>query len=174
MKIIIFGNSGSGKSTLSKVLATKLSLTHLDLDTISWELEKPEIRLPIEESKKQLDEFFLDNHDWVIEGCYSFLISHAATQATSVVFLNQTMSSCQENAKRRPWEPHKYSTKKDQDKNLKILLDWIADYEVRGDEYSLKQHSAIYQNFLNAKFELTSNREILDFQNEVISGSIKL
>lgn len=158
-KIIIFGNSGSGKSTLANRYAEGLGLKHLDLDTISW--KTPGVRKETGESIQELHAF-MDAHDaWVIEGCYSSLIQEASKEATELIFLNPGIQECQNNCKARPWEPHKYETKEAQDKNLAMLLDWVADYETRTDEFSLIAHKQTFESFDGIKHELKSNRETL-------------
>ena len=54
----------------------------------------------------------------------------------------------------RPWEPHKYASKAEQDANLPLLLDWVRDYETRDDEFSLRSHRRLYDNFAGLKREL--------------------
>ena len=72
--------------------------------------------LPLNESHDQINEFLADNENWVIEGCYSDLIALVIPQATKVIFMDLSIDDCVENAKNKEWEPHKYSSKKEQDK----------------------------------------------------------
>jgi hypothetical protein len=37
--------------------------------------------------------------------------------------MNLPVAACIENARKRPWEPHKYASKAEQDKNLDRLID---------------------------------------------------
>ncbi|MEZ9140735.1 MULTISPECIES: AAA family ATPase [unclassified Shewanella] len=157
-KVVIFGNSGSGKSTLAKQLAANKKLAHLDLDTIAWLPVNPPQRMPIADSKTLIDEFLNLNQSWVIEGCYSDLLELVFPQTDEVIFLNLPTSACIENAKNRPWEPHKYDSKQAQDENLAMLIGWIAQYDSRSDTFSKVAHERLFEQFLGSKTMLTSNR----------------
>lgn len=156
-KIVIFGNSGSGKSTLAKQLAVNEQLAHLDLDTVAWQSTMPPKRMSIEDSKQKIDSFINNNENWVIEGCYTDLLELVVNFASKVVFLNLPVSLCVANAKNRPWEPHKYESKEAQDANLDMLIDWIAQYEVRFDTFSKSSHQKLYDSFQGDKTMYTSN-----------------
>jgi len=158
-KIVIFGNSGSGKSTLAGCYAEKFGLNHLDLDTIAWKASG--VRKSIKESINELQTFINEHPSWVIEGCYSSLIKEASNAASEIIFLNLSVAECQKNCSNRPWEPNKYKTKEEQDKNLEMLLAWVADYETRTDEYSSLTHKEIFDSFTGNKRVLTSNIETL-------------
>ena len=71
--------------------------------------------------------------------------------------MNLSLAQCIENAKRRPWEPHKYETKEAQDQNLDMLIDWIEQYETREDVFSYAAHANFYENFRGEKKMYTSN-----------------
>ena len=156
-RIVIFGNSGSGKSTLASELAEARRLAHFDLDTIAWLPTTPPVRQPLEESKSTLDEFVQQNSQWVIEGCYADLIELVLSEADEMIFMNLPVSTCQENARQRPWEPHKYESKEAQDANLSMLLDWIAQYDERHDTFSRSAHEALYEGFAGQKTMYTNN-----------------
>ncbi|TKB46732.1 AAA family ATPase [Thalassotalea mangrovi] len=155
--IVIFGNSGSGKSTLAGKLASRQQLAHFDLDVIAWQQTNPPTRQPLAESFMQIDQFIKENHDWVIEGCYSDLIAYVMVHADKAIFMNLSVADCIDNAKKRPWEPHKYPSKQAQDKNLPMLLNWIKDYESRTDTFSLSAHQALYDEFTREKVMYTHN-----------------
>lgn len=157
MKIVIFGNSGSGKSTLASSLAKENELEHMELDTIAWLPTSPPTRMPLEQSKEQISHFTSRNKKWVIEGCYADLLQLVINEATEVIFLNLPVETCVENAKTRPWEPHKYESKKAQDANLAMLIDWIKQYEVRSDTFSKNAHVKLYSEYTGLKKEYTSN-----------------
>ena len=158
-KIVIFGNSGSGKSTLAKNLANKEQLAHFDLDTIAWKPTQPPERASISESAVMINDF-LDTHvNWVIEGCYSDLIELVINQADEVIYLNLPVSACIANAKKRPWEPHKYESKDAQDENLDMLISWISNYYCRTDTFSQATHKKLYDNFHGKKTVYESNQK---------------
>jgi len=156
-KVLIFGNSGSGKSTYAKNLSLNIGLAHLDLDTVAFQTDNPIQRKPIQESMSEIIAFIEQNDDWVIEGCYGDLILCLFEYANDLVFLNLPVELCQENANNRPWEPHKYQSKAAQDKNLPMLLDWIAGYYQRDDTFSFDNHNGLYERFKGSKKQITSN-----------------
>jgi len=156
-KVLIFGNSASGKSTMAKHLAASEELAHLDLDTLAWQPTTPPTRTLLAESSHAIEHFMQVNKDWVIEGCYSDLLAIAEPESTEVIFMNLPVEECIVNANNRPWEPHKYDSKEAQDANLSMLIDWIAQYEIRDDTFSKAAHFEFYQNYIGDKQVLTSN-----------------
>lgn len=156
-RTLIFGNSGSGKSTLAKRISSEAMVAHLDLDTLAW--KGPAVREAFTVSEERIQDFIATNEQWVIEGCYASLIEVAAIQARSLIFLNPGTVTCQENCRLRPWEPHKYKSREAQDKNLPMLLDWVAQYESRADEFSLLAHRKLFESFVGTKYEILSNEE---------------
>ena len=157
-KVIIFGNSGSGKSTLAKKMSDQHNLSHLDLDTLAWLATEPPTRKPLADSAAIISQFITENKRWVIEGCYVDLLQLVVADAEHAIFMNLPVSSCQENARNRPWEPHKYASKAAQDANLTMLLDWIAAYDKRTDEFSYQAHRKLYNQFSKNKQEITQNQ----------------
>ena len=156
-KILIFGNSGSGKTTLAKELVEKDSLSHLDLDILAWLPTTPPKRAPLQESKKNIETFTSTNESWVIEGCYTDLMEIVSPLANEIIFLNLEIDQCIENAKARPWEVHKYETKKAQDENLNMLVNWIKEYSERDDEFSFNSHMRFFDEFKDKKTMYISN-----------------
>lgn len=159
-RIAIIGNSGSGKSTLARTIAARTGVFQLDLDTIAWDANSPGVRRPISASEAELYSLLNPHAHWVVEGCYSALLSLLIPQIDELVFLNPGVSACQTNCRNRPWEPHKYPSQAAQDKNLAMLLDWVADYESREDEFSLSAHRKLFQSFPGQKIELRSNEQV--------------
>jgi adenylate kinase family enzyme len=156
-KVVIFGNSGSGKSTLATELALKNQLAHLDLDTIAWKASKTPERQTIVESSQSINDFLIAHDNWVIEGCYADLLEIVTPKADKVIFLNLPASACVENAKNRPWEPHKYKSKEAQDENLDMLIDWILQYTSRNDTFSKVAHEKLFEEFQGKKTMYVSN-----------------
>ncbi len=146
-KILIFGNSASGKSTLAKKISAKGDVAHLDLDTIAWQATSPPTRAPITDSETQINSFTDNNKNWVVEGCYSDLLKRIIDKADEVIFLNLPVENCIENAKNRPWEPHKYESQEAQDENLAMLIHWISQYSIRADHFSQKAHLELFNAF---------------------------
>lgn len=156
-KIVVFGNSGSGKTTLANRLCQAEGLAHLDLDNVAWKPVSPPERREIADARQEIDEFMRAHAEWVIEGCYSDLLELVLPKASEIVFLNLPIEACIANAKRRPWEPHKYETRELQDANLDMLLEWIAQYQVRTDTFSKTFHEALYNRYSGKKTMYTSN-----------------
>lgn len=156
-KILIFGNSGSGKSTLAKRLCADSGLAHLDLDTFAWQLSAPPQRRSPGESSLEIEKFIDSNDDWVIEGCYADLLEVAVPDSNEIIFMNLPIENCLQNARNRPWEPHKYESKQAQDENLQMLLDWIAQYAERADTFSQSAHHELFSQYPGKKTMLTSN-----------------
>ncbi len=164
LRTLIFGNSGSGKSTLVQRYARAAEIAHLDLDTLAW--KDPAVRESISVSEKRIRKFISANYELAIEGCYASLIQIAAPHAQELIFLNPGTATCQANCRSRPWEPHKYASKEEQDKNLPMLLEWVGEYESRDDEFSLAAHRELYNSFEGQKTEINSNEEAEQFPRD--------
>jgi adenylate kinase family enzyme len=158
-RIIIFGNSGSGKSTLAKALAKFYGAEHLDLDTIAWEAGRPGVRADFDESRRALLQFIESYEGWVVEGCYSELLKVAAEYCTEMIFLNPGIEACVLNCRARPFEAHKYESMEAQDANLRMLIEWVREYETRDDEFSLREHRKLFDTHEGRKAEYKSNDE---------------
>jgi adenylate kinase family enzyme len=153
MKVLVFGNSGAGKSTYARGLAAKEGLAHLELDSIVWEPGQIAVQRSIDSVTADLWRF-IDSHDiWVIEGCYGELVQAASAHCTLLVFLNPGVEACLANNTRRPWEPHKYASRQEQDAMLNKLQDWVAGYYQRNDAWSYRTHRAIFDTFTGPKVE---------------------
>lgn len=153
-RIVIFGNSGSGKTIMARLLAEQFGLAHLDLDSLAW--ESPGVRRDREASTLSIREFLHLHTNWVVEGCYGDLLEQVVPVATEVRFLNPGVEACVVNCRARPWEPEKYPSKAAQDQMLEFLVEWVREYEVRSDEYSLTRHRQIYERFSGPKIEVTT------------------
>ena len=163
-KIVIFGNSASGKSSLAKNLTSTLQLAHLDLDSLAWlppsAPTSPPQRQSIAVSVTEIDAFISQHQNWVIEGCYSDLLAHTLTKCSEVVFMNLPITLCIENARNRPWEPHKYESKAAQDANLTMLINWIAQYDQRTDTFSKSTHQKLFDEFTGTKTQVKNNQQL--------------
>ena len=156
-RILIFGNSGAGKSTLAKKICEAYQIAHLDLDVLAWLDTNPPERKPLIESTREIEKFLSINNGLVIEGGYADLLESLTSVANEVVFLNPGIDICVKHCKTRPWEPHKYDTKEEQDKNLEMLVGWVKQYYEREDVFSLKSHRALYSSFSINKTELLAD-----------------
>ena len=155
MRIAILGNSGSGKSTLAKWLVERTGATLLDLDSVAWEPGQIAVQRPESAAEADCRAFCSANEDWVVEGCYANLVRAALDFAPQLVFLNPGEAQCISNCKSRPWEPHKYSSKAEQDERLSFLLSWVAEYYTRDGEMSLSAHTECFRAYTGPKHELT-------------------
>jgi hypothetical protein len=86
----------------------------------------------------------------------SSLVEHVIDAASKLYLLNLPEQSCIDNCRKRPWEPHKYLSKAEQ--NLKMLIKWIQDYLERVDDFPCASHRRIFDQFDGEKIELSSNR----------------
>ena len=157
MKVLLFGNSGSGKSTLARQLAEQHGLAHLDLDSIVWEPGKIAVQRPADAVAASLVAFLSEHPRWVIEGCYGELVQAASQHCTELVFLNPGLETCLAHNRARPWEPHKYASKEEQDSMLEKLQAWVADYYERQDQWSYHAHRRIFDSFTGRKSERVSD-----------------
>ncbi len=154
-RVVVFGNSGAGKSTLAGDLKRREGLAHLDLDTLAWESTTPPTRRPLARSAEGIERFVRKHPAWVIEGCYADLLEVVADRCTEMIFLNPGVQVCIAHCRQRPWEPHKYATKAQQDENLAFLIEWVRAYETRTDEFSLRAHRRLFDAHAGPKRELT-------------------
>ena len=101
--------------------------------------------------------FIQAHNEWVIEGCYSDLLSLAISHCDKLIFLNPGIEACIRNCRSRPWEPHKYPSVEAQNQNLEMLIRWVREYETRDDEFSLRRHRQLFAQFDGEKVEYTDN-----------------
>lgn len=154
MKLVLLGNAGAGKSTMARRLIGNRQIPCLSLDEIAWD---PGVqRKPLPESLELLNDFLKTNDQWVIEGCYGDIIEAALPQCTELRFLNPGLEACVAHCNRRPWEPSKFSSAEQQNAMLARLIQWVKEYETRNDDYGLKRHRQIFDNFSGTKREYTS------------------
>ncbi len=156
MNVLMFGNSGSGKTTLAKRLAARHGIAHLDLDSIVWEPGQIAVQRPQAATLADLRGFIDTHPHWVVEGCYGELVQAAAANASLLLFLNPGRDTCLAHNQARPWEPHKYASKAEQDAMLDNLQAWVAGYYTRNDDWSLAAHRRIFDAHAGDKRELTS------------------
>lgn len=154
MRIAILGNSGSGKSTLAKRLALRYHTSILDLDTIAWVAGEIAVPRPLSEAVEDVSLFCQSKSDWVIEGCYANLIAVTLEFNPILIFLDPGVAQCIANCQSRPWEPHKYSSKAEQDTKLEFLLAWVTEYYLRDGEMSYKVHEALFAGYTGTKHRL--------------------
>jgi adenylate kinase family enzyme len=146
-RIAIAGNSGSGKSTFARQLASSGSIPILDLDTLAWEPDEIAVPRPVEQAATDVREFCESNEQWIVEGCYARLIVATLSCDPHLVVLDPGLEQCVTNCRTRPWEPHKYQSKEEQDSRLAYLLAWVEEYYTRDDDMSLAAHKKLYRHY---------------------------
>jgi adenylate kinase family enzyme len=172
MRTILLGNAGAGKSTMASRLIGNKNVPLLPLDEIAWGFGKLGAqmrgrvrrkhlaggitRMPLTESLQLLHEFINSNEHWVMEGCYGDLVEAALPHCTELRFLNPGVETCVAHCLSRPWEPSKFPSAEEQNAMLQTLVAWVREYETRNDEYGLKRHRQIYDQFSGSKREYTS------------------
>lgn len=169
MRFAILGNSGSGKSTLAHFLATSANLSVLDLDSVAWERDQPAVERPSAAAEADVVAFCTTHTRWVMEGCYSNLVRASLQLQPLLIFLNPGLEACRANCRSRPWEPHKYPSKRDQDANLALLLSWVAEYYTRQGSMSLGAHRALFDSYEGRKVELKRTPQLNPPDAEVLS-----
>lgn len=155
MRVAIVGNSGSGKSTLAKALASARGLAALDLDTIAWEAGKVAVAREPAVAARDVRAFCEAHGAWVVEGCYSSLVEQALVYTPTLLFVDPGVDTCVAHCRARPWEPHKYASKQEQDVRLEFLLQWVRDYYVRDGELSIAAHTQLFDRYSGSKQRLT-------------------
>ncbi len=150
-KILIYGNSGTGKTTFARRMARMHELAYLDLDTVAWSALG--VRELEEKSLESIFQFLSLNSDWVIEGCYGKMVELLVEECTELHFLNPGIEVSLRNNAERVWEPHKYTSKEEQDTQFEKLQLWVAEYESRDDEFSLQFHRRLFSSFSGEKRE---------------------
>ncbi|GAA5442422.1 hypothetical protein Misp06_00596 [Microbulbifer sp. NBRC 101763] len=132
----------------------------MDLDVLAWLPTSPPQRMPLEESRVKIEVFLRENENWVVEGCYTDLLELLVEESTEIIFMDLSIEQCIENARNRPWEPHKYESKEAQDSNLDMLTRWIKDYKARSDTFSYEAHLRFYKTYQGKKAIYAENKNI--------------
>jgi adenylate kinase family enzyme len=153
-RVLILGNAGSGKSTLAARLGAETGAPVLDLDTLVWVPGRMAEPRPPEAVRADLRAFSKRQAAWIIEGCYGDLANVVLDGRTELILLDPGEETCVANCRRRPWEPHKYASKEEQDARLDYLLAWVREYYHRDGPMSLRAHRALYDAYAGPKRRL--------------------
>jgi hypothetical protein len=81
--------------------------------------------------------------------------ARGARAITEAVVPGAGRQVCLANCRSRPWEPHKYATREEQDERLELLLAWVEEYYSRSDSLSLADHRALFDGYAGGKLLLT-------------------
>jgi len=171
MRIAILGNSGSGKSTLAAALVAAYGMPCLDLDTVAWEPDQPALARDETVALDLVHSFCRRAGSWVVEGCYTMLIDAALIHTPTLLFLNPGLDTCLANCRARPWEPHKYSSIREQDANLPFLLSWVSDYYTRKGPQSLAAHRACFESYAGPKREIPWQASVFELTSELLASA---
>ncbi len=150
MKVAILGNSGSGKTTLARKLAARTSIPFLDLDQVFWQSAAPVERPPAERIA-EVRRFCGEQESWIIEGCYADLIEASFPWHPELIFLDPGLEKCIAHCRSRPWEPHKYGSREEQDERLEFLIQWVSEYYERDGLMSYRFHQALFDGYPGPK-----------------------
>ena len=102
---------------------------------------------------------FCATHDrWVVEGCYAALVGHTIAYSPLLLFIDPGMDACLAHCRNRPWEPHKYASKAEQDAKLEFLLTWVRGYYTRDDDLSLSAHRTLFESYHGLKLRLAHHQ----------------
>jgi adenylate kinase family enzyme len=151
VRVAIVGNSGSGKSTLARSLAVAHGLAHLDLDSLAWEPGQIAVARDPVIAAADVAAFCRAHARWVVEGCYAELVRAALFATPLLVFLEPGVEACRAHCRARPWEPHKYPSREEQDRRLPFLLSWVEAYYQREGDLSLRAHQALFDGYEGPK-----------------------
>jgi adenylate kinase family enzyme len=154
MRVAILGNSGSGKSTLAHWLGQRAAAAILDLDTVAWHPSWVAVARPSELARADVRTFCAAHDDWVVEGCYASLVAVALEFDPVLVLLDPGEAQCIANCRARPFEPHKYASRQEQDERLEFLLAWAREYYTRDGDLSLAAHRASFEGSCGRKVDL--------------------
>mgnify|MGYP001580406158 CR=1 FL=1 len=151
MRVAIVGNSGSGKTTLAGRLIECERAAVLDLDTVAWEPDRIAVARPVELACADVRAFCMAHESWIIEGCYAGLIEAGLEFNPDLLVLDPGLDRCVSNCLARPFEPHKYSSKEEQDEKLSFLLEWVEEYYSRDGDMSLAAHKRLFELYSGPK-----------------------
>jgi hypothetical protein len=73
-----------------------------------------------------------------------------------MLFLDPGRDACLAHDLTRPWEPHKYASKAEQDAMLPVLQAWVAGYYDRDDAWSHVAHVRVFESFAGEKSCITT------------------
>ena len=132
----------------------------LDLDTVAWEPGMVAVPRAPADAIADVGAFCRGSDRWVVEGCYADLVTAALEFQPLLLFLNPGEAQCLANCRARPWEPHKYSSKSEQDRLLEYLLGWVSEYYTREGPMSLRAHRACFDAYQGPKIEFDAQPEL--------------
>lgn len=149
-RIVILGSSGTGKTTLCRMLAGKLQMKPLHLDSVYWEKDWNNI------DKQQFDLFMKNylskNKQWVIDGNYSNNkhFTYRLNLADTIIFLDFGRQVSLQGIHKRAME-YKHQVRSDMAEGCvegidQVFLQYVAFYQKRANKLQ-----AIINTYKNKK-----------------------
>jgi adenylate kinase family enzyme len=154
-RVAILGNSGAGKSTVARWLSARAGAPHLELDSVAWTPGEIAVARAADDALADVRTFCARHNHWVAEGCYASLVAAALEREPLLLFLNPGLEQCLANCRARPWEPHKYRSRQEQDERLAFLLAWVREYYTRDGDMSLLAHRECFGAYRGPKQEVS-------------------
>jgi hypothetical protein len=125
---------------------------------VAWEPGKVAVARAPEAAAADVTAFCSTHDRWVVEGCYAALVGHTIAYSPLLLFIDPGMDACLAHCRNRPWEPHKYASKAEQDAKLEFLLTWVRGYYTRDDDLSLSAHRTLFENYHGLKLRLAHHQ----------------
>ena len=132
------------------------SLPTLDLDTVAWESGQIAVAREVEAAAADVRAFCEQHDNWIVEGCYAALTRRALAYSPMLLYMDPGADACVANCRQRPWEPHKYASKDEQDARLEFLLSWVREYYTRAGDLSHAEHQALFDAYRGPKRRVTA------------------
>lgn len=136
---------------MAERLVREHGIPALDLDTVAWERGQIAVARDWQAARADVRRFCGRSGGWVVEGCYAGLIEATLSFRPELLFLDPGLEACLAHCRERPWEPHKYPSKSEQDARLPFLLEWVADYYRREGDLSWRRHCELFEAYTGPK-----------------------
>ncbi|NHJ14468.1 MAG: AAA family ATPase [Candidatus Thorarchaeota archaeon] len=86
-RVLVLGPSGAGKSTFAELLAKKLGIPFIHLDSYYW---KPNWTATPSEEWPEIVQRLIKEEEWVMDGNYSTTLEMRLGRADTIVFIDVT------------------------------------------------------------------------------------
>lgn len=162
MRIVIVGNSGSGKTWLARRLAGSNAGCVVHLDELFWapggfdRKRAPAERATLIAASKAAD-------SWIVEGVFGELAEYFMDEAELLIWLDLAWPVCHQRLLRRGSESKAQMGREQSVAGLAELIDWAANYRIRGGGCSFAAHQRLFDRFGGERFRLTTESEVDSF-----------
>ena len=160
MKIAVLGYAGSGKTYLSDYIAEKKNIPVLHLDDIKWDKEWK----PIDDSvvlPKVAD--FMTKEDWIIDGCYTYLmIDEQLQKADKIILLQLPRRTCFFRAVKR-------TKSRRQDEYANDMNWWFIKFTLFGcrNKERRSYYAEIAEKYKDKTVVLKTKRQVEEFMRSI-------